>query len=63
MAVVGIKRSRIILSIPEATYESVKKRATQKEMTVPRYIKFLVDQDIIKNGLPLYCSEEILIEK
>ena len=63
MAVVGIRRSRIILSIPEVTYESMKKLATQKEMTVTRYIKFLVDQDVIKNGLPLYCSEEILIKK
>ena len=60
MAVVGMKRTRVILSIPEATYESIKILADRKEMTVSRYVKFLVDQEVIKNNLPLYCSLENL---
>ena len=63
MAVVGIKRTRIVLSIPEATHASVKILASQKGMTVPGYIKFLVDHEVMRNNLPLYCFPESLSEK
>ena len=58
MAVVGIKRTRVAISIPEATYESVKILADREEMAVSRYVKSLIDREVIKNNLPLYCSLE-----
>ena len=52
MAVAGIKRTRIVVSLPEATYESVKILALRRDVTVSRYIKSLVDQEVLKTIFP-----------
>ena len=60
MPVAGIKRTRIIVSLPEATYESAKILADQEGITVHKYVKSLVEREIIKINLPLYYSNAAL---
>lgn len=57
MPVTGIKRTRIIVSLPETTYESAKILADQEGISVHKYVKLLVEREIVKNNFPLYyCS-------
>ena len=54
MAVSKAPRKKITLSVPLATYRSLKKLATETNRTVPGYIRHLIACDLIKRGLPLY---------
>lgn len=52
----NIKKKMVHISIPEPAYEEIKKLATDTARTVPGYIRFLIHQDLISKGLPIYIS-------
>ena len=54
-----IKTKFVQFSLPEAAYDSMKILAQREEKTVRNYLATLVEREIIKNGLPLFCTEEI----
>lgn len=54
-----IKYKRIQFSLPEAAYNSIKILAQREEKTVSKYIMSLVEREIIKNNLPLFCTMEM----
>ena len=51
-------RKELTLSVPLATYESLKDLAAETNRTIPGYIRYLIACDLIKRGLPLYSSSE-----
>lgn len=53
-----IKYKRVQFSLPEAAYDSMKLLAQREDKTVSKYIMTLVERDIIKNNLPLFCTTE-----
>ena len=59
MPVQKIERKRIQISLPLAGYNSIKVLAEHENKTVSRYVQSLVERDIIKNNLPLYCRADI----
>ena len=54
-----IKYKSIQFSLPEAAYDSVKLLAQREEKTVSKYILTLVEREIVRNGLPVFCTMEI----
>ena len=52
----NIKKKMVHISIPDPAYEEIKKLATDTARTVPGYIRFLIHQDLISKGLPIYIS-------
>lgn len=56
MPVSKIPRKEITLSVPLATYESLKNLAAETNQTIPGYIQPLIACDLIKRGLPLYSN-------
>lgn len=55
-----IKHKRVQFSLPEAAYKSVKNLAQRENKTVNKYIMSLVEREVVKNGLPIFCTEDIL---
>ena len=53
MPVSKIPRKEITLSVPLATYESLKNLAAQTNQPIPGYIPPLIACDLIKRGFPL----------
>ena len=54
-----IKYKSVQFSLPEAAYDSMKLLAQREEKTVSKYIMTLVERDIIKNNLPLFCTVDV----
>lgn len=59
MPVQKIKREKVQLSLPVAAYNSVKILAKRENKTVNNYVQTLVEREIVKNNLPLYCLADI----
>ena len=51
-----IKYKSVQFSLPEAAYDSMKLLAQREDKTVSKYIMTLVEREIIKNNLPLFCT-------
>ena len=58
MPVSKIPRKEITLSVPLATYKSLKDLAAETNQTIPGYIQHLIACDLIKRGLPLYSNSD-----
>lgn len=58
MSVVNIERKRITVSLPIVAYNSLEELSKKEEMSVHQYCRHLVEQEIIKNNLPLYWQVE-----
>ncbi|MBR2895887.1 MAG: hypothetical protein IKC03_09590 [Oscillospiraceae bacterium] len=56
MPVIERKRLSFSISLPESALLSLKTLAEKREMSVPRYVKHLIEKDIIEHNLPLYWS-------
>ena len=54
-----IKTKPIQLSLSEAAYNSIKILAQREEKTVSNYLVTLVEREIVRNDLPLFCTVEI----
>lgn len=59
MPVQKIKREKVQLSLPVVAYNSVKILAKRENKTVNNYVQTLVEREIVKNNLPLYCLADI----
>ena len=55
MAVSGIKRKQITISIPVVAYDSLVDLARRNGVSVSEYGRQLLEKEVIKHGLPLYC--------
>ena len=51
-----IKYKPVQFSLPEAAYNSVNILAQRENKTVNKYIMTLVEREIIKQNLPLFCE-------
>ena len=58
MPVSKIPRKEITLSVPLATYGSLKDLAAETNQIIPGYIQHLIACDLIKRGLPLYSNSD-----
>lgn len=58
MSISRIPWKEITLSVPLATYQSLKNLAAETNQTIPGYIQHLIACDLIKRGLPLYSTPE-----
>ena len=54
-----IKYKPVSFSLPEAAYDSIKILAQRENKTVNKYIMTLVERDIVKNNLPLFCTPDV----
>lgn len=54
MSIYGVNRKTIVVKIPEATYEQIKKLAQETGRTVPGYIRYLIHRELKSKGLPIY---------
>ena len=54
MSIIERKRLSFSMSLPEATHSSLKLLADQRDMSIPKYIRSLIEKDIIA---PLQRSE------
>ena len=51
-----IKRVRVTVTLPEATYQHIRRLAEASERTVPGYIRHLVAEHLYQLGLPQYVT-------
>ena len=52
-----IKYRPVQFSLPEAAYHSAAILAQRENKTVNKYIMALVEREIAKNALPLFCTD------
>lgn len=55
MAVSGIKRERITITIPASAYRQLYFLAKKSKQTVPEYVRKLVLDRLVMLGLPIYA--------
>lgn len=51
-----IKYKSLRFSLPEAAFNSITVLAQREDKTPANYIAALVEREIIKNNLPLFCA-------
>lgn len=56
MGVSGIKRKKISLAVPAATYQQLQRLALESGRTVPGYVRYLIHKNLISLGLPVYLN-------
>ena len=49
-----IKTKTVHVSIPEASYRRLKKLAEETGRTVPGYVRYLLNQEFVRLGLPWF---------
>ena len=54
-----IKYKSVQFSLPEAAFNSITILAQREDKTPGSYIAALVEREIIKNNLPLFCTVDI----